>query len=329
MSDKSLPKRVSVIVPVYNRELLIIDSLESILHQSYRPIELVLIDDGSTDKSLSIIKQWSNRLVNEPLFYIKIIEQKNSGAPSARNAGLRNATGEYIQFFDSDDLLLHDKIRLQVEYLEKNTSVDYVYSQAMVFTDCAENTGVLLGSAKSQTLEGHVGSHALKTDLGIYRRAIINKMGDWNVTLKVWQEGEFNLRLFTHKATIAYLPGVLAMYRVHNNGRVSSTLSSYKYIHALKAFEHTGRKGITGRELEVFYKTLVSRYLSIFLHSSMEGMHANARLAAKESFRAALLSNSIMSAIKAFFSTTITFILPPKVRASVTKILYRKLVNES
>lgn len=96
---------VSVIVPVYNREKYLSDCLESILSQTLSDIEVVVIDDGSTDASLNIIRKFSefdNRL--------KVITQKHSGASCARNTGIANSTGEYIMFVDSDDTIEPDYI---------------------------------------------------------------------------------------------------------------------------------------------------------------------------------------------------------------------------
>ena len=102
---------VSIIVPVYNVEAYIERCLDSITNQSYNNIELIIIDDGSTDRSSEIIKKYTDSAI--------IITQKNKGQASARNSGLRKAHGKYICFVDSDDYLFVDAISTLVYNIER------------------------------------------------------------------------------------------------------------------------------------------------------------------------------------------------------------------
>ena len=96
----NMDKRVSVIVPVYNAETYLPQCIESILKQDYDNLELLLIDDGSSDKSMQICEEYGRRSGK-----IKVVAQKNSGVSAARNKGMENAAGEYILFVDADDYL--------------------------------------------------------------------------------------------------------------------------------------------------------------------------------------------------------------------------------
>lgn len=98
-----MSEKISIIVPVYNAEKYIEKCIQSIIDQTYTNIELLLVDDGSNDESLSIIKSWEKKDAR-----IKVIQQENSGVSAARNAGLREATGRFIQFIDSDDTISLD-----------------------------------------------------------------------------------------------------------------------------------------------------------------------------------------------------------------------------
>ena len=103
-------KKVTIIVPIYNMEKYLVDCLKSILNQSYRELEIILVDDGSTDNSKEIIEEYKKadaRIIS--------VYQKNMGAPAARNFGIDMANGEYIMFFDSDDVLEKDGIQKLVE----------------------------------------------------------------------------------------------------------------------------------------------------------------------------------------------------------------------
>lgn len=111
---------VSVFIPVYNAEKYIAESLESILNQTYDNLEILLVDDGSTDRSVEIIKSY-----NDPR--IRLIQnEKNMGIPYTRNVGLDHANGKYMAIMDSDDISLPDRIEKQVRFLEGNPDIDVV-----------------------------------------------------------------------------------------------------------------------------------------------------------------------------------------------------------
>lgn len=99
------PVKVSVIIPVYNTELYVRQTIQSILGQTLHDIEIITVDDGSTDNSLSILSELA-----EQDHRIKIFAHKNQGVSVARNIGLEQASGEFIYFMDSDDLLEKDTL---------------------------------------------------------------------------------------------------------------------------------------------------------------------------------------------------------------------------
>ena len=112
---------VSVIIPVYNRGVIVKEAIESIHTQSYRPIECIVIDDGSKDNTIKTVKDFIDQNTDD-VFDIRLVKQNNSGAPSARNNGIKNASGEFIQFLDSDDLLYPNKIKDQVSQIVNHSS---------------------------------------------------------------------------------------------------------------------------------------------------------------------------------------------------------------
>lgn len=124
---------VSVIIPVYNIEEYVEESLKSILSQSFNfdSIEILLIDDGSTDSSGSICKAYSERFPER----IKYIRQNNLGVSAARNAGLGIARGDYVHFFDGDDLISKNFYEKTVQFLECNKDIDFVASKLKFFDE--------------------------------------------------------------------------------------------------------------------------------------------------------------------------------------------------
>ena len=120
---------MSVVVPVYNRAGLIGETLDSVASQTYRPIEVVIVDDGSTDNTVSVVRQWMDTVQDSPHLVVRLVAQQNSGAPAARNNGIEESCGEFLQFLDSDDILDPDKIRIQVEALIRNPEADFAYGR--------------------------------------------------------------------------------------------------------------------------------------------------------------------------------------------------------
>ena len=116
-------KLISIIVPVYNAEKTIKKCIDSILAQTYRNFELILINDGSRDSSLNILKEYEN--TDER---IVVISQENSGVSVARNKGIDSARGDYIIFVDSDDYISENALEVLKGEIEKNSKLDMVIS---------------------------------------------------------------------------------------------------------------------------------------------------------------------------------------------------------
>ncbi len=112
---------VSVVIPVFNCQAYIAEAVESALSQDYPCIEVIVVNDGSTDGTLSELRRFGDR--------IRVIDQVNSGPPRARNAGMAAANGEYIAFLDADDIWLQGKLWAQVSHLESNPDVGTCYFQ--------------------------------------------------------------------------------------------------------------------------------------------------------------------------------------------------------
>ena len=112
---------LTIIVPIYNTENYLSECIDSILNQSYKDIELILINDGSTDNSSSICDEYSSKDKR-----IKVIHIENRGVSYARNIGLSIAKGEYITFVDSDDFVSNDIYLENIKILEQNLSIDLI-----------------------------------------------------------------------------------------------------------------------------------------------------------------------------------------------------------
>ena len=122
-------KLVSIIMPAYNAEKYIADSIRSVLAQTYSNWELIVVDDGSTDRTANIVREFAGHDSR-----VRYIFQENGRLGKARNTGIANAAGSLIAFLDSDDLWIPRKLQMQLQAMSEN-SADVVFSNAYVFTD--------------------------------------------------------------------------------------------------------------------------------------------------------------------------------------------------
>ena len=128
-------KKVSVIIPVYKVEQYIADTVQSVLNQTYQNFELIIIDDGSPDRSVEICRQFTDPR-------IKIISQKNRGLAGARNTGIRHATGDYLAFLDSDDVWLPEMLEKNVAHLEAAPEVGVSFNRSAFIDEAGKSLGI-------------------------------------------------------------------------------------------------------------------------------------------------------------------------------------------
>lgn len=213
MINSELKNIATVIVPVYNREKIIRKTLDSVFEQSYRPIELVIIDDGSSDESVNICINWAEH-IEDDMFSVKIFKQENKGAPSARNKGIELSTGRFIQFLDSDDLLHPDKLKIQIQSIlngDFDISVSdfrYINSSGEIFQEVS-NSGNLL---KKMALGG-----SIFIETPVLERTLLHTVL-WHKNLKVNQDIHFNLLLLFLAKLVVHVPICLCSY-VHHDGK--------------------------------------------------------------------------------------------------------------
>ena len=222
---------VSVIVPTYNRAHTIIDTLDSVKSQTYRPIEVLIVDDGSTDNTKGVVDIWMDDNPNLDDWTIQYFYQQNTGVCSARNHALRLCHGEYIQFLDSDDLIHEDRFERVVELFER-TACDYVETGFEGFYKIRGDS--------DEIHYGHVGidqvAHLMKGRLWpntlrpMYRRRLVIRTGPWNEKMITFQDYEYVIRaLIQNPRTKAEaIKDVLASARRAHEPRMSDLLQTYE-----------------------------------------------------------------------------------------------------
>lgn len=204
---------ISVIVPTYNRSMYITRTLESVRYQEYRPIEIIVVDDGSTDDTLDILNEYKlNHTENE--FHIFIKSQENKGAPIARNVGLSLANGKYIQYLDSDDYIKKDKLSKQVKIAE-STYADIVVCDYEREYENGNREYFSNKDPRSKVLHG--GSIHIITLLICSKVA---KKINWDPRLISNQDVDYNIRLMMYTDNVKYIKESLCIYYEHSGQRI-------------------------------------------------------------------------------------------------------------
>lgn len=247
---------VSVIMPCYNTSRYIGEAIDSVLGQDYPNIELLVIDDGSTDDTPSIVRAYGDQ--------VRFFSQQNSGAGAARNLGLQNARGQYIAFLDSDDLWLPGKVKAQVEHLEENPAVGVVYSRWQPWkpdtsgtfsrrpeTPPASLRPEIVPEGSGWLYNGLLFTSMLHTIAVMMRRDTIQQVGLFDTSLKRGQDYDYWLR--TSRITqIHQLDAVYALYRLHGEGCITKWPShNYERIVVEKALERWGPIGPNGETTDL------------------------------------------------------------------------------
>lgn len=232
ISEEYKEGMVSVIVPCYNRALIVVDTLESVWRQTYRPIELIIVDDGSNDDSREVVEEWADTRKNQgnQSIIIKIIHQDNGGPSKARNTGVMACTGEYIQFLDSDDILHQEKFKIQVEEIRKHKK-DFSVCNYKPFIDSVEDSNPVVDFfSRSHAIEDFPLEYPMDTPAPLYRRNAIAVAGPWNTALRSSEDFEYNFRLVCRGATGGWLNQVLFYVRKHQNEeRIQATPLKKRY----------------------------------------------------------------------------------------------------
>lgn len=198
---------VSVIVPIYNAEKYLSECISSVLSQSYKDFELILIDDGSTDRSLNICNEFAKKDLR-----ITVVHQENSGVSAARNNGLKNTKGEFVAFVDSDDYVEKNWLDLQVKAITTEGA-----DVAVCGMKIDKQERILSKSSKAKEnilLDLQECGLMYSTFNKLYRRNLIHS--DFNDRLKFGEDLLFNLEYFKNIKTIAVVSQALCFYRKDN-----------------------------------------------------------------------------------------------------------------
>ena len=220
------PGLVSVVMPAYNRAAFVGEAVESVIAQTHRPVEVLVVDDGSSDATVELARKALASAGGDSQFRGVIIRQSKRGVCSARNEGLIHSRGEFVQYLDSDDVLVSRKIEHHLLALRRNEAFDMVWSdwkvvasQDLAPTLAEANRQAALRSANELQATPTARIAPWEPWPLLCRRRCVAGNGPWNERVVRWDDWEYVVRLWASQPAAAYMPGVYCVQRVHELGR--------------------------------------------------------------------------------------------------------------
>ncbi|MFM7142142.1 MAG: glycosyltransferase family 2 protein [Alphaproteobacteria bacterium] len=207
-----LPDRspVSVILPTYNRAHYLREAIDSVLRQDHPSLELIVVDDGSTDVTPSVLEGYGAQLTT--------LRQANRGVGAARNAGVARARGALVAFLDDDDLWEPDKLSLQVKFLAAHPATDVVYGHMRQFASPELADEV---RARFRHLDGQVLPSPLPSSM-LIRRTAFERVGPFDETLQIGVDMDWHARMQDAGLSMTMLDDVVYRRRLHPGGMNAS-----------------------------------------------------------------------------------------------------------
>ena len=227
---------VSVLIPCYNAERYIGETLESVLRQTWENIEVVVVDDGSEDNSVREVERFRTNV-------LMLLRQPSAGAAVARNLAYRKATGDYIQFLDADDVISPDKIASQVTRLISHTRCVATGRWGRFFKSVSdtrfneEDCQMDLDPVDWLVQSRREGLGMLFPALWLIPRKVAEAAGPWNETLTLGDDGEYFTRVVLAAQRVLFCSEALCHYRSGITNSLSRRRSPAAWISALRVLE--------------------------------------------------------------------------------------------
>jgi glycosyltransferase involved in cell wall biosynthesis len=233
---------VSILVPAYNAEKWIKETIESAIHQTYSNVEIIVVNDGSSDNTLQIVKSFESSGV-------KVVDQKNAGGAAARNTALALAQGEYLQWLDHDDLLAPDKISEQMRQVEKiDDDRRLLTGNFGTFYFCPNRARMVIGPLErdlSPLDYFHIKFEQdewLHTTCWLVSRKLTEKAGPWLDLRSPDDDGEYFCRVVAASDGIVFVPTAKSYWRVGNTA--SFSYNRQNSVNSLRAMLESTRRCI-------------------------------------------------------------------------------------
>lgn len=212
----ALTRLVSVIIPTFNHGRLVGEAIDSALNQTFRAVEVIVVDDGSTDDTPAVLARYGSR--------IRVIRQSNRRMSAARNAGLAAARGTYVAFLDADDVMAPTKLAEQVTVLERDPAIGWTYCDVLIETvatgkrvAASERFGYSARQFDGWLFPELIRGNFIPVMAPLIRRSALDAAGAFDESLTALEDWDLWLRLALI-AEARYTPAELATYRVQREG---------------------------------------------------------------------------------------------------------------
>jgi glycosyltransferase involved in cell wall biosynthesis len=202
---------ISVVIPCFNSEEFISRAITSVLNQSYKDVEIILVDNGSTDGTIELLEYFASQHPSK----IHLFHEPKKGAPAARNKGLREAKGEWIQFLDSDDELLPNKLAKQIK-IAQSANIDLVIGDIIIY----KNNGsveIKQGGDFENPWRGLLNSRLGRTSGNLWRRRAVIAVDGWNERKSSSQEYDLMFRMMKNNSNLGFDREALTLIHVREN----------------------------------------------------------------------------------------------------------------
>lgn len=227
--------KVTVIIPTFNRSAFIPDAIKSVLDQNYENIEIIVVDDGSTDDTQDKLSSWIK------LGVIRYEFQENRGRSAARNRGISLASGDYLAFLDSDDLFEHGKLKTQVDLFSRNPEIGLLHSGYCKFNEFNDNLGYRDPSWFSGWIYPEIllkWNSLLATPTVMVPKHVMEEMGGFDESLYIGEDLDMWRRI-ARRYPFGYINQSLARIRVHSGNTSSDAIAATREFerYLQKAFD--------------------------------------------------------------------------------------------
>jgi glycosyltransferase involved in cell wall biosynthesis len=246
---------VSIIVPCYNQAQYLDAALQSVLDQTYPDWECIIVNDGSPDHTEEVAKKWVDK---DPRFIY--CYKENGGVSSARNLGIEKAKGEYLQFLDSDDFLVKEKLELSLHQVDKNKDFNLVISNFMMFADNPERTSEPFCQLNTQmfSFENMLyhwnESFSIQVQCGLFHSSLFETIR-FPEDLTAQEDWVVWVRIFKRGCKVIFIDQPLALYRRNPNSRMNKSIYE-DHIKACAYFKNY----LSYEEYDTFTIHLIARY---------------------------------------------------------------------
>ena len=229
--------QISIIIPVHNRAEVVKITLDSVVNQLLRPLDVILVDNNSTDNTLDVLSEWKQQVATDD-FRVTVLNEATPGAPAARNRGLKEVKTPYIMFFDSDDIMSPIHALRAMEAFIAEPDVDVVGWDV----DIVELTGktIRYPFCDKDTLYNHIFHSTFATQRYAIKTDLINRIGGWNESLQGWNDYELGVRILLSNPKIKRLDGDVTVTVVHQTESITGVDFSskpHKWESSLNAVE--------------------------------------------------------------------------------------------